>query len=391
MMKKILALLVSVSLVAGLVACSSGKEEAPSDNEGAGTESASSEGEASKGTGAEDSDTPVYALGEHVTEWIPTPESEYENIKAAGYTFAMITLTNEHAAYQSSSRAFEEYCEQLGIKAIVLDGKSDQATMTTHMENLIAQGVDGIFYAPQESRSAGLDVKAAQEAGIPVVMAGIYQDTGLAQAPFIGLNEYNGGLLVGEVAGDYFNEHFPNTEAQVCIINGPDFQPVCTDRTGGFKEGFSKKVPDAVYIEEIDGKANREDSMNVTEDFLQRHPEANVFYGFNGDAGLGALAALESAGRGTVRDGDFVISHDGSEAEAIKIADENSALKVACGNPCATNGKMAVDTLISILKGDIPIDLQTDIYASQVGLTGDDIETVQKFIAEEFYSEAVLQ
>ncbi len=64
-------------------------------------------------------------------------------------------------------------------------------------------------------------------------------------------------------------------------------------------------------------KVKKDKAMAVVEDAIQANPDLNVFFGANGDQGLGALAALEAQGRGTIET-EIVISHDGSEPELLK-------------------------------------------------------------------------
>jgi ribose transport system substrate-binding protein len=135
----------------------------------------------------------------------------------------------------------------------------------------------------------------------------------------------------------------------------------------------------------MDGGGVKDKAMAVTEDIIQSHPEINVFFGANGDMGLGALAGLETAGRGTV-DTEIVISHDGSEPEILKIADPKSALKVANGNRPKELARQTIDTLLEIINGKRDMKNTDDIYVATAVVTGKDLDYAQNFISDEYLS-----
>lgn len=136
--------------------------------------------------------------------------------------------------------------------------------------------------------------------------------------------------------------------------------------------------------------------MAVVEDAIQANPDLNVFFGANGDQGLGALAALEAQGRGTIET-EIVISHDGSEPELLKkIADSNSALKkIANANlPKKNLAEATIDTILEIINGkkrDMKKNTD-DIFVPSAVIVGDDIAAAQKkFLKEQYNSDTELQ
>jgi ribose transport system substrate-binding protein len=299
-------------------------------------------------------------------------------------TIGAIYLTSEHPYYQAHEEWTKRYCAELGIRLIGIDGKLDQANMATQMENLIAQKVDGIIYCLLEPVPSSVDINAAQAAGIPVVTFAIKHDPNTASCPFVGIDEFDAGRLGGVQTGNLYKELFGNKKANVAIIEMPG-QSASENRSNGFFDGFKSVVADTVLTARMNGSGVKDRAMAVTEDIIQSHPEINVFYGANGDQGLGALSALETAGRGTIAT-EIVISHDGSEPEILKIADPKSALKVAIGNRPKELSRMTIDTLLEVINGKRDMRNNDDIYVATAVVTGKDLDYAQEFIADEYVS-----
>lgn len=301
----------------------------------------------------------------------------------------IIYLTMEHAYYQAHAQHTRDYCEELGIELVELDGQVDQAVMAEQIENLIVQNVDGIIYCPIEGGAASADINVVQDAGIPILTFAISHNQETANAPFVGLDEFAAGSLGGVEAAKLFNEKFSDKEAKIGIIENTA-DPASVNRSDGFISGFQSVISEAEVVSRVNGEAVKDTAASVTEDLIQAHPEINVFFGANGDQGLGALAALESSGRGTL-DTEIVVSHDGSEAEVIKIVDPNSALKVANANKPKECARACVDTLLEMINGEREMTNTDNIVVETAVVTGDDLEAVQEFLTVEYCSDLILE
>lgn len=312
-------------------------------------------------------------------------DNEGKEAKDDKLKIGVIYLTLEHPYYQAHSRHTQEYAKEKGIELVELDGQIDQAKMTSQMENLIAQNVDGIVYCLLEGNAASADINAAQAAGIPVVTFAIPHNRETASCPFVGIDEFAAGAIGGKKAGEYFKEKFAGQNAKVGIVEISGLA-ASTDRSDGFIDGFKEVIPDAEIVQRINGEGKKDVAMSVTEDLIQANPDINVFFGANGDMGLGALAALEAQGRGTI-DTELVVSHDGSEPEVLKIADPKSALKIANANQPRELARGTIDTLLEIINGERDMKSPDNIMIPAVALSADDLEFAQKFIKEQYFSD----
>ncbi|QGP91966.1 Periplasmic binding protein domain protein [Neomoorella glycerini] len=293
-----------------------------------------------------------------------------------------IYLTLEHPYYQAHQKWTQKWAKDMGIDLVELDGKMDAGTMTNQIENLVAQKVDGIVYCLVNPASGASDINYAQQNGIPIISFAIKHGNA-AKAPFVGIDELTAGKMVGKAAAEKFKQLFPNKKAKIALIRMPGVEAT-ENRANGFVEGFKSVISDATVVAEVDGGGVRDKSMAGMEAIIQAHPELNVVYGINGDSALGALAALEGAGRGTIKT-ELVVSHDGSEPEILKLINPDSALKVSIANQPKELSKATLDTILEVINKKRDMKNTDNIYVPAKVLEPD-IDKLQQFIKEEYWS-----
>src|SRR5919112_3675274 len=59
-----------------------------------------------------------------------------------------------------------------GVEVVVADARGDAATQVNQIEDFVTKRVDAVIYIPAGATAAGVPVKNAREAGIPVVAVG---------------------------------------------------------------------------------------------------------------------------------------------------------------------------------------------------------------------------
>ena len=71
--------------------------------------------------------------------------------------------------FNQIKQSVEREAKAKGIKVVTVDAKGDAATQVSQIQDLITRGVDALIYIPAGATAAGVPVKAAQEAKVPVV------------------------------------------------------------------------------------------------------------------------------------------------------------------------------------------------------------------------------
>ena len=244
----------------------------------------------------------------------PAPEPESQGLIAA----TCLTLTNPF--FKTIQEAMEEEAAQHGYEVLFLSGDYDVAKQRNQIKDFVVRGADAIAINPCDSKAIGAAIKEANEAGIPVFTFDIKcQDQDAEVVSHIGTNNYQGGQLAGEAMIEALGE----SGGPIAVL---DFRAVesCLERVRGFKDvvdRFNSSRPDGEakleIVAELPGDGNKEKSLRATEDLLQAHPNIVGIFAINDPSALGAVAALEKAGK---QDQVAIIGFDGQPEgkQAIK-------------------------------------------------------------------------
>jgi ABC-type sugar transport system substrate-binding protein len=300
-----------------------------------------------------------------------------------------------HPYQQADAKWYEAYAKKLGIKAITIDGKASMDTMINAVGDLISKKVDGIIVQPLDGSAIAGSVLEAQKNNIPIVV--FFENVRGAKCPYVRINEADVATKMGAIAGKKFKDTWPGKKAKIGIIGQDDIEYVKVYRTDTFVKGVQSVLPDAEVVSRLNGAGARDKSLQAAEDLLQSHPEVNIVFGINADSALGALSALQAAGRGKAVKGvpvsEIVASIDGSTPECIEIANPKSALKLAMALSPKTNAITLTDTLLKVIKGEIDPkgDKMVDTYDSIINGWTDNIAKIQEFISGEYFANVDLK
>jgi ribose transport system substrate-binding protein len=86
-----------------------------------------------------------------------------------------------------------------------------------------------------------------------------------------------------------------NGTGKVAIIDHPEVESVI-QRVKGFEEEL-KNYEGIKVVAKLSGHGVKDQAFRTTEDILQAHPDLDAIFGINDDSALGALAAVEKAGK----------------------------------------------------------------------------------------------
>jgi ribose transport system substrate-binding protein len=112
-------------------------------------------------------------------------------------------------------------------------------------------------------------------------------------------------------------------KAKLAILLGASGVNVTDDRTAGFLDQLKAKNASGIkVIFQQTADFTREKGKSVTETLLRAHPDVNAIYAENDEMGLGALAALDDAGKSGI-DKVHIVSIDGTKGAVQAIVDGN--------------------------------------------------------------------
>lgn len=198
---------------------------------------------------------------------------------------------------------------------VYTDAASSAAKQVADVESMIAQKVDLIVLAPREEKPLIPAVMKAKRAGIPVILIDRNVDQNVAKAgrdyvTFIGSDFVDQGRR----AADWLAKA-TNGKATIVELEGTTGSSPANDRKKGFDDEI-KKHPGMKIVASQSGDFARDKGRQVMQTLLQAHPDVTAVYAHNDEMAIGAIAALEAAGKKPGKD-VTVVSIDGT-ADALK-------------------------------------------------------------------------
>lgn len=242
--------------------------------------------------------------------------------------FAQTESNNPWRLAQTASMKAE--AEKLGWQLVYTDAAGSAAKQVADVNSMIAQGVDIIFLSPREEKPLIPAVMAAKKAGIPLFLIDRSVDASLAKAgvdyvTFIG-SDFK---LEGQQAGEWLVKA-TGGKAVILELEGSTGSSPANDRKKGFDDVIAKN-PGMSIVASQTGDFNRDKGRQVAESLLQAHPEATAIYAHNDEMAIGAIAAVEAAGKVPGKD-ILIVSIDGEKDGLQAIIDGKLGATVEC-NP----------------------------------------------------------
>jgi ABC-type sugar transport system substrate-binding protein len=222
----------------------------------------------------------------------------------------------------------KEEAARLGHQFIYTDAASSAAKQAADVSSMIAQRVDIIFLPPREDKPLVPVILAAKKAGIPVILLDRDVDHSIAKpgedyVTFIGSDFIEEGQRVAE----WLSKN-AGGKSLIIEIEGPVGSSPANDRKKGFDD-YIAKFPQFKIVASQSGDFARDKGRQVAETLIQSHPEANIIYCHADEMALGAIAALEAAGRKPGKD-VLVISIDGERDGVQAILDGKMGATCEC-------------------------------------------------------------
>lgn len=247
----------------------------------------------------------------------------------------------------AETKSMQDEAKKLGYQLVYTDAAGSAAKQVSDVDSMIAQKVDAIFLAPREEKPLAAAVKKARAAGIPVILLDRSVDPSLAKAgqdyvTFIGSDF----IKEGQRAADWLAKK-TNGKASIIELQGTTGASAANDRHTGFVNEI-KKYPGMKIVASQDGNFARDTGRQVMQTLLQAHPEATAVYAHNDEMALGAIAALEAAGKKPGQD-VILVSVDGEKDGLQAVADGKLGATVEC-NP--RFGPKAFETLKKYAAGE---------------------------------------
>lgn len=230
----------------------------------------------------------------------------------------------------ANTTSVREAAEKAGITLKFSDAQQKQENQIKAIRTFIQQKVDVIAFSPVVESGWDTVLKEAKSAGIPVILtdrAVDSQDTSLYRT-FLGSDF----VKEGQEAGKWLLKEYEGTSEPVNVVElqGTTGSAPANDRKAGFAEVI-KGQPKFKVVASQTGDFTRAKGKEVMQAFLKSHKDIDVLYAHNDDMALGAIQAIEEAGKKPGTD-IKVISVDGIKDAFVAMQEKKINVVVEC-NP----------------------------------------------------------
>jgi len=194
----------------------------------------------------------------------------------------------------ANTKSIQESAKSAGIDLKFSDAQQKQENQIKAIRSYIQQKVSVIAFSPVVETGWDTVLKEAKDAGIPVILTDRSvdsKDTSL-YVTFLGSDF----VKEGEKAGEWAVKEFGTTETNVVEIQGTTGAAPAIDRKSGFESAI-KASPNIKIIASQTGDFTRAGGKQVMEAFLKSNPKIDLVYAHNDDEALGAIEAIEAAGK----------------------------------------------------------------------------------------------
>ena len=251
--------------------------------------------------------------------------------------FAQTESNNPWRLAQTESMQNE--AKKLGYQLVYTDAAGSAAKQVADVNSMVAQGVDLIFLPPREEKPLIPAIMNAKNAGIPVILVDRDVDHSLAKpgedyVTFTGSDFVEEGKRVAEWLVKAMGGN-----AKIIEIEGTVGSSPANDRKKGF-DTFIKDHAGMVILASQSGDFACDKGRQVMETLLQAHPDATAVYSHSDEMALGAISAIEAAGKVPGKD-IMVVGVDGEKAALEAIIAGKMGATCEC-NPRFGPGAFAI-------------------------------------------------
>ncbi|MFM1964845.1 MAG: hypothetical protein RL134_570, partial [Actinomycetota bacterium] len=195
--------------------------------------------------------------------------------------------------YIAEADGIKTACDENGVECVVLSADNDAQRQVQQVNDLLAQDIDALIFTAQDATAASAGVKAASDAGVPVIA--------VDQKP----QDDNAALLATYIATDsvkaaealciWMFEQMGN-EGEIGILQGVKGSTAEVERSQGCQQALDKTPGIKVVATDI-ANWDETEAYNAATNMLQANPGIKAIFGESDAMGIGAAKAARDQGR----------------------------------------------------------------------------------------------
>lgn len=288
-------------------------------------------------------------------------KQDQEADKSSEYTFGYSGIDLSNPYFDTLKISLETTLTEQGGRLITKDPRGDVNVQIEQIQNMIDQGVDGVFLCPVDWEKIEPALEALKKANIPIInMDTQVKDTDKIAA-YIGTDNRKAGYLCGE---DLVKQRPQG--GKIVILECPSMNSL-NDRITGFEEAIA--VADAGFevLARVDVLGNKEKAYTEMKRILDQNVQIDAVMCGNDPVALGALEAIKEAGRR----GILVYGVDGSPGIKSELTKPETQMAGTSVQSPINIGKKAVETGIAVLEKK---DHEKEIYEDTLLINKENVQ-----------------
>lgn len=263
-------------------------------------------------------------------------------------TLALVVSTQDNPFFVTLKEGAENKAKELGYQLLVLDSQNDPAKELANVEDVTVRGAKILLINPTDSDAVGNAIAIANGKNLPVITLDRAANKGDVVAHIASDNAAG-----GEMAGNFLAEKL-GKEAKIIQLEGIAGTSAARERGAGFAKAAEAHGFKVLASQPAD--FDRTKGLNVMENLLTAQPEVQGVFAQNDEMALGALRALQAAGKKAV-----LVGFDGTDDGMAAVKSGKMAATIAQQPDMI--GAIGVQTADKVLKGEtveksIPVELK---------------------------------
>lgn len=262
---------------------------------------------------------------------------------------ALVISTLDNPFFVTLKEGAEKQAKALDYDLVVLDSQNDPAKELANVEDISVRGVKILLINPTDSDAVGNAIAVANQKKLPVITLDRAANKGQVIAHIASDNTAG-----GEMAGNYIAEKL-GKGAKIIQLEGIAGTSAARERGAGFAK--AAQAHDFKILASQPADFDRSKGLNVMENLLTAQPEVQGVFAQNDEMALGALRAIQAAGKKDL----ILVGFDGTD-DGVKAVKGGKMAATIAQQP-EKIGEIGVQTADKVLKGEkveasIPVELK---------------------------------